>query len=68
MELNREAEMDLRISKIESDLSDIQKTLDNIMGILVKADQTITSVAEQVMPTINELMQSPILKMLGMKK
>ena len=35
---------------------------------LVNADGTITKVAAEVMPTINELMQSPMLKMLGVGK
>lgn len=60
--------MEDRIAVIEKQLDEIREMLTGIQETLVKADTTITSVAAQVMPTIEDLMQSPILKMLGMKK
>jgi septal ring factor EnvC (AmiA/AmiB activator) len=59
---------DSRIAAIEKNLEEISETLDFIKATIVKADTTITTVAEQVMPTVNELMQSPMLKMLGVGK
>jgi hypothetical protein len=57
-----------RIAALESQLEDIRETLSFIKDTIVKADATITAVAEQVMPTVNELMQHPMLKMLVGKK
>ncbi len=50
---------------IEAELTEIKETLAFIKATIVKADTTIATVAEQVMPTINELKESPMLKMLG---
>jgi len=58
----------VRIAAIESDLKEIRETLTFVKDTLVNADTTITKVAAEVMPTINELMQSPMLKMLGVGK
>lgn len=68
MTITHGADTDERIAAIESDLNDIKETLDFIKATIVKADTTITTVAEQVMPTVNELINSPMLKMLGMGK
>jgi hypothetical protein len=57
-----------RIENMELELKDIKQTLDFIKETIVKADTTITKVAGEVMPTINELVQSPMLKMLGVGK
>jgi len=57
-----------RITVIEENLIEMRETLDFIKATIVKADTTITAVAEQVMPTVNELMASPVVKMLGMGK
>jgi hypothetical protein len=48
--------------------AEIMVTLQFIKETLVKADTTIATVAEQVMPTVNELLASPMLKMLGIGK
>lgn len=56
------------LDEISEELKEIRKDLDFIKEHIVKADTTISAVAEQVMPTINELMKSPMLKMLGMGK
>lgn len=58
----------IRLKQIEIELMEIKSSLDFIRETIVKADTTITTVAEQVMPTVNDLMSSPLLKMLGMKK
>lgn len=60
--------MDERLDSIERELSEIKATLDFIRDTIVKADTTITTVAEQVMPTVNSLLDSPMVKMLGLKK
>jgi hypothetical protein len=57
-----------RLAEIENDLKEIKETLEFVKATIVKADTTITNVADQVMPTVNDLMKSPLLKMLGMKK
>lgn len=57
-----------RFDAIERELSEIKSTLDFIRNTIVKADTTITTVAEQVMPTVNSLLESPMVKMLGLKK
>jgi len=57
-----------RITVIEENLIEMRETLDFIKATIVKADTTITTVAEQVMPTVNQLMASPVVKMLGMGK
>lgn len=59
---------DERIDAIELDLKEIKETLQFIKDTMVNADATITKVASEVMPTINELVQSPMLKMLGVGK
>jgi hypothetical protein len=56
--------VEARIAKIESDLKSMRETLDFIKETLVKADVTITKVAAEVMPTLDAVMQSPMLKML----
>ena len=58
------------ITTMEMQLAEIQKDLTNVKEVLVKADETITKVAAEVMPTINGLLESPMLKMLtgGKKK
>ena len=63
-------ELHNRIMALEADMAEIKNTLDSIKEVLVKADDTITKVAAEVMPTINGLMESPMLKMLtgGKKK
>ncbi len=57
-----------RIARIERDLESIKETLEFIKSTMVNADTTITKVAAEVMPTINGLMESPMIKMLGGKK
>lgn len=63
-----EVESDSRLEKLESDIAEIKETLAFIKDTLVNADTTITRVAADVMPTIEEVMRSPMLKMLGVKK
>ena len=60
--------VDIQIQKIQEDIDEIKETLAFIKDTIVNADTTITKVAGEVMPTINDLMQSPMLKMLGVKK
>jgi hypothetical protein len=57
-----------RIDALEENLTEIRDSLAFIKSTLVKSDETITKVAAEVMPTINELIQSPMLKMLGVGK
>lgn len=64
----RLAAIDMRIAGIETQLKDIGNTLEFVKSTMVSADTTISKVAAEVMPTINELVQSPMLKMLGVGK
>lgn len=57
-----------RIAFIETELAEIKETLAFIKETIVRADTTIATVAAQVMPTVTELMNSPMLKMLGVGK
>lgn len=62
-------ELHNRIMALEEDLQEIKGTLEFIKDTMLRADSTIAKVAEQVMPTLNEVMQSPMLRMLtGGKK
>lgn len=54
----------VQMQAIQDDLNLIKKELKFIRETIVKADTTITTVGEQVMPTLNGLMNSPMLKML----
>jgi len=65
-----EYEADVRLRKIEDDLENIAETLAFIKETIVKADTAIAKVASEVMPTVNGLAESPMLKMLmgGKKK
>lgn len=53
-----------RISAMESELAEIRVQLDAILETLVKADTTITKVADEVKPTLDALLKSPLIKML----
>ncbi len=59
-----------RLNNIELQLGEMEETLAFIKETMVKADGTITKVAAEVMPTLNSVMESPMLKMLtgGKKK
>lgn len=60
-------EDDLRLDRIEKDLVEIKETLTLVKETMLRADGAIANIAGQVMPTIEELSKSPLLKMLGMK-
>lgn len=62
------SEIECDLTEIESDLAEIKSELAFIKEMLVRADTTIATIAQQVMPTIEEISKSPLLKMLGMKK
>lgn len=54
---------------VAAKIKEINDRLTYIEEMLTKADKTIVSIAEQVMPTIHELTNSPMLKMfMGKKK
>lgn len=55
---------DERMDYIESQLMEIRETLDFVKTTIVRADETITKVAAEVMPTLDKVMQSPMLRML----
>jgi uncharacterized protein (DUF885 family) len=61
---DRDEHMAERIADIENELRIIREQLDAISQTLIKADTTITKVAAEVMPTLDGLMKSPMLKML----
>ena len=60
--------LDSRITSIENDLAEIKSTLESSKTVLVKADDTITKVAGEVMPAIQGVIDSPMLKMFVGKK
>jgi hypothetical protein len=60
--------IDDKIDDLQKELTEIRETLEFIKTTMVNADTTITKVAAEVMPTINSLMESPMIKMLGGKK
>jgi hypothetical protein len=62
-----DTEYELAIADIEKDLAEIKVTLAEVLEYMVKADKTISTIADQVMPTIDQLTKSPMLKMLGVK-
>lgn len=49
-------------------LVNIEKTTEDMQAKMTSTEEMIRKVAAEVMPTINELMQSPMLKMLGVGK
>jgi hypothetical protein len=53
-----------QLADMEASLLIMRRQLDAISETLIKADTTITKVAAEVMPTIEGLMKSPMLKML----
>jgi hypothetical protein len=60
--------MEKRFNDIALELQEIKETLTFIKTTMVNADTTISKVAAEVMPTINGLMESPMIKMLGGRK
>lgn len=57
-----------KFEKIEQDLNEIRETLNLVKETMLRADTAIANIAAQVMPTIEELSKSPLLKMLGVRK
>lgn len=53
-----------RFDTLEIELREIKTTLEFIKDTIVNADRTISKVANEVMPTLDGLMKSPMLKML----
>ncbi len=60
--------VDEQLESLTQEIAEIKETLDFIRETIVKADTTISTVAEQVMPTVNSLLESPMVRMLGLKK
>lgn len=48
-------------------LQTIDARLTRIEDMITRADKAISTIADQVMPTIDQLTKSPMLKMLGVK-
>lgn len=57
-------DMECRITRVELELTEIKGQLADIKETLVNSKSVIDKVAAEVMPTLNALMQSPMLKML----
>lgn len=53
---------------IESDLAAIKGMLEEIRATMVRTESTVSNVMGQVMPTVEALTKSPMLKMLGLGK
>lgn len=48
-------------------LRDVEGKLDKVLAISERVESIATSVADQVKPVLDDLMKSPLLKMLGVK-
>lgn len=57
-----------QIDNMEKELEEVHKELQFIKETIVKADTTIAKVAAEVMPTVNSLMEHPMLKVFAGKK
>jgi uncharacterized coiled-coil protein SlyX len=68
MEIFDKEDVDTRLTDLGTELAEIKATLEEVREYIVRADKTIATVAEQVMPTIDQLTKSPLLKMLGVNK
>jgi hypothetical protein len=55
---------DEQIISIQLQLNEIKETLAFIKETIVKADGTITKIADEVQPTLDGLLKSPLVKML----
>lgn len=51
----------------ETQLDRIERKLDSVLDISRKVEEMVTKVADQVKPVLDDLMKSPLLKMLGVK-
>jgi hypothetical protein len=60
-------EVNSRLIQVEDDLRMIKATLEFIEQHIVKSAETIDKVSKEVMPTIEALMETPLIKLLGMK-
>ena len=56
--------VDVQIASMQADLDEIKVTLAAIKETLVNTQGIVQKVAAEVMPTIDSLMKSPMLKML----
>jgi hypothetical protein len=54
--------------QIDQTLTDLERRIANMESKMTSTESVIQKVAAEVMPTINQLMESPMLKMLGVKK
>lgn len=57
-----------KVEPIELRIVRMEKRIEEIHAMMVKTDDAVAQIVEQVKPTLDELSKSPILKMLGMKK
>lgn len=46
----------------------IEEKIDRILEMSEKVERLVSTVADQVKPVLDDLMKSPLLKMLGVKK
>lgn len=56
--------VDVQITAMQADLDEIKETLAAIKEAMVNTETVVRKVAAEVMPTIESLMKSPMLKML----
>lgn len=56
--------VDVQITAMQADLDEIKETLATIKEAMVNTETVVRKVAAEVMPTIESLMKSPMLKML----
>jgi hypothetical protein len=67
--------LDARLTKVEARIADMEaqnnqciSMLEDILATLTRADNTISQVAKEVMPTIESLMTHPLLKAFNFRK
>lgn len=69
-DMDSAALVDVQLTSMQLQLDEIKETLDFIKETIVRADTTIEKVAAEVTPTLNQVLESPLLRMLtgGKKK
>jgi hypothetical protein len=60
--------VDDRLRVIDERLTDVEADIKEILKTMKATEALITKIIEEVKPTVDELMNSSLFKMLGMKK
>lgn len=60
-------EMQQQLAEIEQQLTEMRQDLAIVFETINKAETVIARVGDEVMPTLDKIIKSPMLKMLGVK-